>query len=336
MSTNGHTLIIGTSDGLYKATPNGKGYATKKLSLAARGDFRAAVVADHRDPSILYAGTVKSGMFRSRDAGRTWQEINTGLLHRTVWSIAQHRTTGDLYVGASPASVYVSHDRGDSWSELEALELLPETREWHGPVPPHVSRMKDIALTDDASPDIYGAIEEGWAVRSLDGGRSWQQILDDQGKVSHDGHSVKVVAGSAVVIATGKGVFRSDDRGDHFEPANRGLEERSYTSSPLSASSDGVLLCGVTAVGPGGWRRPEGGDSGIARSSDGGKTWQVSTEGLPTPCAAIPRGIDFAHDNRSLAFVGFTDGSVYTTQDGGRSFDRLLDGLPPIMSVTVA
>ena len=338
-ATNDHKLFIGTSDALYVAEPIPNGYTSRKVGLEGLGDFRAAVVVDKRDPSVAYAGTNKGGMFRSRDGGETWEAINNGLLHKTVWSIVQHQETGDLYVGSSPASIFVSKDQGDSWVEHSAIELMPETRDWTGPVPPHVSRMKGIALTKGAQPIIYGAIEEGWAVRSLDNGATWQQIVSDIGPQSHDGHSVAAVSNEpdSVVVSTGKGMFRSTDKGDHFEPVSEGLGTRTYTSTSLITHPDrpGYMLSGVTAVGPGRWRRPEGGDSGFARSEDGGKTWQVSTQGLPEPCVGVPRGIAIAPDDATLAFAGLTDGTVWMSHDSGESFAQVLDGLPPIMSLTV-
>jgi hypothetical protein len=169
--------------------------------------------------------------------------------------------------------------------------------------------MKSLALVG-STPAIFGAIEEGWAVRSLDGGKTWEQIVADIGMLAHDGHSIVVGSDGpdTVVVATGKGMFRSTDRGDHFEQVNKGLEERSYTSTPLAShpGRPGFLLSGVTAVGPGGWRRPEGGDSGIARSEDGGRTWQVSTKGLPSPCVGIPRGLGRAR--RHFAVLRWSHG----------------------------
>jgi photosystem II stability/assembly factor-like uncharacterized protein len=89
-------------------------------------------------------------------------------------------------------------------------------------VPPHISRLKSICL-DASDPDrIFGAIEEGWAIRSLDGGKHWEQIDDG---VDHDGHSIAVLPQNphVVVASTGKGLFRSEDDGSHWLPANDGL-----------------------------------------------------------------------------------------------------------------
>ncbi|MEE8518991.1 MAG: hypothetical protein V3S98_07690, partial [Dehalococcoidia bacterium] len=325
---NGHKLYIGTTDGLFIGTQEAGTFAARSVGFEGQGDFRAAVVVDHKDPNLMYAGTIRAGMFRSRNGGETWEEINNGLMHRTVWSITQDLRTSDLYVGTSPAAVFISKDQGDSWSECESLEQLPGTKGWTGPVPPHVSRMKGLALSDDSPPVIYGAIEEGWAVKSPDGGATWEQIDDG---VDHDGHSVVVDPRDRdlVLAATGKGMFISTNGGKHWDPTSEGLEGRRYTATPLVGHPQrpGLVLSGVTAVGPGQWRRPEGGDSGVARSDDGGRSWRVSTKGLPTPCVGVPRGLAVAPDDPDLCFVGLMDGTVWRSTDGAGSFEKVLDGL---------
>jgi len=337
-AANGHALYLGTTDGLYLAEPGGRGYTARPVGFQGLGGFRAPVVVDCQEPSTLYAGTTQAGMFRSRDAGKTWQEINAGIVHKPVWSIAQDTRTGTLFVGTSPANVFVSTDRGDTWTQCPALEQLPTTKGWTGPVPPHVSRLKGLALSASDPTAVYGAIEEGWAIRSLDGGETWEQI--DNG-VDHDGHWIAVMPDDekVVVASTGKGMFRSVDRGDHWEEANVGLEERHYTSAPLVGHPErpGLLLTAVTAVGPGRWNsRPEGGDAAFARSEDGGQSWRMLTEGLPQPCVSVPRGLAVADDAPDVCFAGTMDGTVWMSNDGGDSFQRVLDGLPTVMTVTVA
>ena len=335
-ATDGHVLYVGTADGLYLAEPGDDGYAARPLGFKGLGDFRAPVVVDCDEPTVLYAGTTRAGMFRSRDDGRTWHEINAGILHKPVWSIAQDPRRGTLFVGTSPANVFVSTDRGDTWTACEGLETLPTTKGWHGPVPPHVSRMKGLALSADDPPVVYGAIEEGWAVRSLDGGKTWEQI--DNG-VDHDSHWIAVMSNDqkVVVASTGKGMFRSVDRGEHWEEANVGLEERRYTSAPLVShpARPGVLLTAVTRVGPGRWSRPEGGDSAFARSEDGGQRWSTFTDGLPQPCVSVPRGLAIAADAPDICFAGMMDGTVWMSTNGGHAFQMVLEGLPTVMSVTV-
>ena len=330
MAANGkRSLLLGTTDGLYRT--NG-GNSPELLGFKDAGAFRAPVVQDCRDPGTLYAGSTRVGMHRSRDGGRTWQEINRGIIYKNVWAIAQHPGTGTLFAGTSPADVYRSTDGGDSWTQCERLGQLPTTKGWHGPVPPHISRMKGFALQPDDPNLVYGAIEEGWAVRSLDGGATWEQIADG---IDHDGHWIVLMPQpNTVVASTGAGMYRSEDGGLHWSESNTGLDRR-YTAAPIAVhpARPETLLTGVTAVGPGMWRRPEGADSGFARSDDGGRTWRVSTKGLPQPCVAPPRALAAGPDSPDTFYAGLTDGTVWLSEDGGESFAQLLGGLPAVMSI---
>jgi hypothetical protein len=270
---NGLVLYLGTDDGVYLAEPKGDDFNARLLGFQGKGVMRAPVMVDKADSSLLYAGTNRAGMFRSRDRGETWKEINSGLVHKDVWTITQHPKTGTLIIGTSPAGVFMSTNQGDTWEEASHLQALPTTKGWHGPQPPYVSRMKDFALADEENGLIYGVIEEGWAVWSLDGGANLEQI--DNG-VDHDGHAVVALPRDSrtVVAATGKGMLRSEDAGENWIEANKGLEGHTYVAGPLVThpAQPSVLASAVTAVGPGQWRRPEGADAAFARSKDGGKT----------------------------------------------------------------
>jgi|SRR5579859_3518722 len=325
----------GTNDGLFLVERRSDGRASARLlGLQQSGGFRAPVVVDAADPHRLYAGTTRAGMFRSDDAGETWVEINQGIIYKDIWSLVQHPTTGRLYAGTTPAGVFRSDDRGATWQACESLWQLPTTRKWTGPIPPYISRLKDLAVSDDNPDLVFGAIEEGWVVRSGDGGSTWEQI--DQG-VPHDAHTVRFVPGTdrTLVLGTQQGMLRSTDRGETWTAANAGLQGRAYTPAPLvtRAARPGVLFSSVTAVGPGGWRRAEGGDAAFCRSDDAGQSWTTLTVGLPHPMAAIPRAIA-ANPTRLDGYIaGSTDGCLWATDDG-ESFQQLTGGLPGIMTLT--
>jgi photosystem II stability/assembly factor-like uncharacterized protein len=333
----GLVLYLGTEEGLYAAEAEGDGFSARLLGFRGMGIIRAPVLIDSHDPAVLYAGTTRAGMFRSRDRGETWQEINRGIVYKDVWSIAQHPTTGTLFAGTSPADVFISEDQGDTWTECAHLQTLPTTRQWHGPVPPHVSRMKGLALSMEDPRLLYGAIEEGWAVRSLDGGKTWEQVGNG---IDHDGHSIAAMPTTprVVVASTGKGMFRTEDGGEHWLEANQGMESHRYTAAPLVAhpARPDVLACGVTAVGPGQWgRRPEGAESAFARSDDQGRSWCVFSQGLPQPCVAVLRALAVDPEELDTYFGGMTDGTVWVSNNRGESFRRVLGDLPPVMTVTV-
>ena len=62
------------------------------------------------------------GVLRSRDGGRTWQAVNTGLPTLDVRRVAANRRGGVLAVTAS--GVYASKNDGDTWQALPGLEGL--------------------------------------------------------------------------------------------------------------------------------------------------------------------------------------------------------------------
>ena len=226
MANSKRAWYMGTSDGLFLLErPTGGSASVRLLGLQGTGGFRAPIVVDSADPRRLYAGTTRAGLFRSEDGGASWREINRGILYKDIWALVQQQTTGVLYAGTSPAGVFRSEDRGETWTACEALWQLPTTREWCGPIPPYISRLKDLAVSDEDPRLVIGAIEEGWVIRSDDGGTTWRQIQDG---VPHDSHTVRFVPGvaGAVVLGTQAGMFRSSDNGLTFTAANDGLQDR--------------------------------------------------------------------------------------------------------------
>jgi len=206
-------LYVGTEDGLYLAEEKGKEYQSHTLGLHGKGAMRSPVVIDRDNRQRIYAVTARGGVQRSEDGGQSWQEINNGILYKETWCIVQHPKTGELVVGTGPSSVFKSLDGGDSWVDCDRLRDLPETIDWTFPRPPHVSHVKGLALCPDNPMVIFGAVEEGWVIRSEDGGTSWQNIKDG---VEFDAHSVAVMPDNPeVVIATsGQGVYKSTNGGD--------------------------------------------------------------------------------------------------------------------------
>jgi photosystem II stability/assembly factor-like uncharacterized protein len=328
-------LYIGTENGLFEATPRGGEYDLTPLPLKIQGTMRAPIVVDKDDPRRLYAATNKDGVLVSEDAGRSWREINRGLIYKEVWSIVQHPVTGDLYVGTCPASVFKSTDRGESWQDAEQFRTMPESIDWTFPRAPHVAHVKGLGLCDQDPDLVFGAVEEGWIVRSRDGGQTWTTIK--QG-TEFDSHYVTVLPHDAsIVLATsGMGAYRSTDGGDSFVQITEGLDRRYFAAPVVHPERPNVMFTAAASVPPPGWRRPEGADSGYYRSEDYGETWQRVTAGLPDYFKAAPRFAGGDPLDPDVFMVGMTDGEVWASDDGAQSFHFMLSGLPSVSGVSVA
>jgi photosystem II stability/assembly factor-like uncharacterized protein len=328
-------LYIGTVEGLYQAEPANGTYKTRSLGLQGQGALRSPVVVDWHDPRRVYAATSRGGVFRSDDRGQSWREINSGVLYKEAWSLVQHPTTGELVLGTGPSSVFKSHDGGDSWVDCEQLRSLPETIDWTFPQPPHVSHVKGLALCSGDPLLIFGAIEEGWLIRSKDGGKSWENIKEG---TEFDSHSVAVMPDDpSVVIATsGKGFYVSEDGGDHFSKTGAGLNHRYMAQAAFHPSKPKVFFTAAAAVPPPFWRRPEGADTAFYRSEDRGASWTRLEGGLPEYFKVAPRAVAGDPEDSNSFVFGMTGGNVWMTDNGGDSFREVVTGLPQVMSLRVA
>lgn len=60
-----------------------------------------ALALDPRSPGIIYAAADKDGVFRSKDAGKSWHPFNAGLENRSVYHLAFGAEGRVLYAGTS-------------------------------------------------------------------------------------------------------------------------------------------------------------------------------------------------------------------------------------------
>lgn len=326
--------LPGGDEGVFAVDLDQPDKPARNLGLAGRGSIRRVLV-DNEDPSRLYAVTGLHGVWRSDDAGASWTPKNEGLTYKECWSIAQHPGTGVLYVGTGPATIFASRDRAESWTELRSCRMMASVRQWTFPGPPFLAHVKAIDVHPDHPDLVFAAVEEGWLLRSEDGGASWENIKDG---TEFDSHTATYMPDDpkVVVSTSGKGVFRSQDGGDTFQPANEGLDRRYMVGMAVHPAAPRRLVTSAAEVPPPFWRRPEGASAAIYRSEDQGQSWQRVTKGLPDFFHPAPRSVAGHPGEPDCFFVGMTDGTIWTSRDGGESFEPLLGGLPPITAITVA
>jgi photosystem II stability/assembly factor-like uncharacterized protein len=135
-------IWAGTSNGMIQRTQDG-GLTWQNVSPPGLNGFSPVIIleASHFDVNAAYAVVdvahdTNPYIYRTRDAGKTWQKITDGLpadwLARVVREDPVRR--GLLYAGTENA-VYASFDDGDHWQSLQLN--LPATD------------MRDLAVHDD-------------------------------------------------------------------------------------------------------------------------------------------------------------------------------------------
>ncbi len=79
----------------------------------------AAVLVDAREPRRVFAGG-PGGLFRSTDAGRTWQAVSTWPARVGVVALAQDpRRPNDLFAAAGNGALFRSRDGGATWHPMQ-------------------------------------------------------------------------------------------------------------------------------------------------------------------------------------------------------------------------
>ena len=145
-------------------------------------------------------------------------------------------------------------------------------------MPPLAKRVIGIAADPSNPQDMYASVEVGGLLASRDGGESWESITDGVYVDNHtvDLHGVKVsqAAPGVVYIIAQIAMFRSRDRGHHWEHVRFGemFPGGSYCRGLTIAPDDPKTM--YLAAGAGGGSAPPGTKEAGAlfRSQDIGET----------------------------------------------------------------
>lgn len=312
-------LHLATHSGWYRFECDGEKWALVKRSLAYWSATCLAV--DPEDPRLIYVGTERSGLFVSRDGGATWKRSEPNVPRLMITSLLA--LPGDLLVGTVPAALYRACRGG--WEDIEEFRRGITT----GCFPPNPdlgARTRHLAFDPGVPTRLYAAIEVGGLLMSEDGGCSW--LPANEGLTDLDVHELSASPRTPgfVVAACGEGVFRSLDRGAHWEMITP-PGPRTYGTA-IAEDNRGVVYLGIARGRPNTWLRPERADAAIFRSRDAGDHWEVVVEGL--------RGgvMDFcANLNGDGCIAGTSEGDLLAADGSGCQV--VASGLPCINAVSL-
>jgi photosystem II stability/assembly factor-like uncharacterized protein len=277
-----------------------------------------AIAVHPQQPEIVYVGT-QSGPYRSTDHGEHWEKADVPDHGMPVWSLLFHpRDAKVMYAGYENCEIYRSEDGGEHWQRLPVSVRFPEITTAPGANP--AKRILTLAGSTADPNAVYGAIEVGGIIRTLDGGEHWEnlshgQYLNDD---TVDMHGVLVSnwrPGTVYSVARA-GLFRSTDRGNHWQ--NVPLE-------PLNAK--GQIYCRSIREVPGDpktlWVAAGAGfqsDMGVLlRSTDGGMTWKRFDMGLQPRHTMFTLAFDERHPQHM--YSASNGGEVFASHDGGQSWE---------------
>ncbi|MGH8133945.1 MAG: DUF6165 family protein [Steroidobacteraceae bacterium] len=342
-------LALVTREGIAQHQPPGA-YAGLSWRMIGpmRGGRTRAVAGVPSQPNVFYVGAVDGGIWKTNDAGRTWQPIFDQQPTQSIGAIAVAPSNPSIiYAGSGEGlhrpdlsvgdGIYASADGGLTWSHggLSDAQQIAELA-----VDPHDPNRLFVAVLGHP----YGPNTERGIFRSQDGGASWQRVLyrdaDTGGSaVAIDpAHPQIVYAGlwqsrlgpwedKNEFEGTGGGLFKSIDGGTTWRHLTAGLPaDLSQVNIAIAPSATQRLYAAVGTNEPGDYSSAAG--LGVFRSDDAGETWtRITTD--PRPALRIGGGdLPVIRVDPTNPDVLYTTGIVtMKSSDGGRTW-RPLRGAP--------
>jgi photosystem II stability/assembly factor-like uncharacterized protein len=259
------------------------------------GNRVSAVVGLPGDPNVYYFGAASGGVFKSTDAGHSWDPIFDDQEALSIGSIAIAPSdpnvvwvgTGESFIRSNVSignGVYRSTDGGDSWQHMG----LPESGRV-GRIVIHPSNPDLVYVA--ALGHLYGPQDDRGVYRTQDGGETWQKVL-----------SSGVNSGAVDIV--------------------------------MDPSNPRILFAGMWQMEIRTWGRVSGGpENGLWRSADGGDTWtELRGNGLPTGTTGkiglgmTPDDPDRVYalietnSNRDFEPLTEHEGTLWRSDDGGESW----------------
>jgi photosystem II stability/assembly factor-like uncharacterized protein len=230
------------------------------------------------DPTCYYAATASGGLLKTINNGSTFTHQFDREKTVSLGAVAVAPSNRDIvWAGTGEANprnsvsygdgVYKSTDGGKTWKNMGLPHSFQIGKILVHPRDPNMVYVGVLGR-------LYGPSEERGLYQTTDGGNSWQRVwhLDDRtGVIDLVMHPANP---EVLILAAWE---RQRDEFDTF---------LGDAKAPPAAD----LYAPAKTHGPG---------SGLYRSSDGGKTWQKLTQGLPS--ASMGRiGIDWSRKNPNL------------------------------------
>lgn len=254
-----------------------------------RGGRANGVAGIPNDPTTYYMGAAAGGVWKTTDAGRTWNPLwdNFHEASPSIGAIVVAPSNSNIvYVGTGESAirgnvvsgngVYKSVDAGKTWqfiglrkSEFIGRMAISET----DPDTLFVAALGPILGNGGGERGIY---------RTRDGGKSWERVL-------------------------------------YVDDKTGGVDVQIDPTDP------NTVYAAMWQVHRKPWIMESGGPgSGLYRSRDGGNTWEKLTgNGLPTGILGRIGVAPTSDPKRIYAMIEAEDGGLYRTDDGGANWQRI-------------
>ncbi|MFK7801754.1 MAG: glycosyl hydrolase [Anaerolineae bacterium] len=358
-------ILLGTRKGFYLLQENGQNWEVIQSGLPGipvqygmrdhrSGTYWFLTDQGHWGPK-LYASHDEGASLEDRDApkypdGSTMFDIFSGGKEVTaatsyLWTLTPggEDRPGQLFIGTEPGALFQSDDDGQSFTINNPLwNHHSREKNWFGGGRDQAGCCSIIVDPRDSN-HIYAGVSIGGVYESFDGGESWEgrnkgliaeYKPDPYSEYGHDPHYLQMAPSNPDVLWMQNhcGVFRSGNGGaswDNISEPESGIK----FGFPIVAAEDDDQTAWVIPAISDDVRMAIDGALFVARTTDGGKSWEQQRIGLPqSDCydVVFRHGLDLRGD--TLVF-GTTTGNLYLSNNRGDQWLPLGHHFPPIYSV---
>lgn len=249
VTNNPQIIYAGSaSGGLWKSESGGINWQPvfDSVSVLSIG----AIAIDQRNPDVIWVGTGEGnprnsvtggyGLYRSLDAGKTWQSMGLEKTRNIQRIIVDKNNSNIVYVGAIGSSwgehpergVFKTTDGGKTWKKIlyvnEKTGLADLVVDAHNP-----NKLIAAMWEHRRKPWTFNSGGPGSGIYlTVDGGEHWQKLTDKDGIPKGDlGRVGLAISPSnpnrvyALIEAKKNGFYRSDDGGYTWKKMNDKLNE---------------------------------------------------------------------------------------------------------------
>ena len=286
------------------------------------GGSIVSLAAHPNQPDVVFAGTLHGGVFKSSDRGLTWRAVNTGLGNLFIDSLAVDALGGAVYAGTHGNGVYKSVDGGETWTPASSGIAA-----------------NAVVYTLAASPSTPGLVLAGTRIdgtfytgilyRSLNGGQSWENVLEFS-----DGWVYSLAFDPG---APGRVLAAVHEKGPWLSTQN-GQKDSWYRTTPPAEGNydlDRWRKGRAVAFDPGGTRAHYSAwhNGLVSYSTNGGQNWWLAN--ALYQAHVYPNGIAVHPQNGSIVYLAdhshnydefgaLIPGSILKSANGGVSYWTVL------------
>ena len=351
-------LLVGTTKGAFLLRSNAQrarwevggpyfhGQSVYAMAYDGRGGQRRIWAS-----TASYWGTL---IRSSDDFGKSWTNPreapirfppDTGVSLKNIWQITPGRPAEPdvIYCGVEPAALFESRDAGETWSLVRGLFDHPHRPRWmpgNGGLALH-----SIVLDPADNRRMYVAISAGGVDRTDDAGLTW--TAQNQGvramfmpnKYPEFGQCVHKIAmhpdrPERLFLQNHWGLYRSDNHAENWTDIANGVpSDFGFAMVMHPKKPDSVYIVPVESDE---FRCACDGRLRVYRTRNAGASWEPLMHGLPQKRAyeTVLRDAMTADSFDPVGiYFGTRSGQIFGSTDEGRTWQRILEGLPSVVCI---